>query len=395
MRRGWAALIGPPLNWVFMTAKTALLHIGTPKTGTTTIQHCLAQAEADCAFGDVRYPLWGRDHNQWRMLMLYLRPDALPPWMRSMYPARKQAFHRHRHEYKQFLFRELRSASDVILSSESLGLLMPESVGRLRWDLESLGFNRFHIVLYIRDPADYYLSNTQQRLRSTSTVPLIVDPLSFRYEFLRTAQTWEQIFPGSLIIRRYPSTPGADVVDDFADILHTTMAVSLPRLPARMNPTISAEAMHILQDYRQTFYPDSGQLAPDIAALARFLTLSTSEVPQTKPTLSEHIARHIRYNHRDDAELIRERHGVDLGLDHYSRPVCQPTRYTHVDHILQSVDTHRTHQLLLLLARHNLAHTPHPARHQLIRVAANAYRSIPPDRRPARLDHWLRSLANT
>jgi hypothetical protein len=56
------------------------------KTGTTSIQQCLAQTQANGSLGSVGYPLWGSEHNHQRVAMLY-RPHAdLPRWMRAAHP---------------------------------------------------------------------------------------------------------------------------------------------------------------------------------------------------------------------------------------------------------------------------------------------------------------------
>lgn len=85
--------------------KTALLHIGTPKTGTTSIQHCLARAQADGCLGPVRYPSWGgvHDHNEC-LLMLYRPFDELPLSVRKVYPKDDSRYRAARWMYRRRLF---------------------------------------------------------------------------------------------------------------------------------------------------------------------------------------------------------------------------------------------------------------------------------------------------
>ena len=56
-----------------MTSKPILLHIGTPKTGSTSIQESLARAEQDGSLDGVRYPLWRGDRHHLRLIPLYSR----------------------------------------------------------------------------------------------------------------------------------------------------------------------------------------------------------------------------------------------------------------------------------------------------------------------------------
>ncbi len=369
-----------------MTAKTALLHIGTPKTGTTSIQQFLTRAEATGSLRPYRYPLWRGDHNQFKLAWVYLPYERLPAHLREGY--QEEA----RESYRRFLWDQLRSSRGALISWEGLGNhFAPSDVARLRSDLESLGFREFHILLYVRDSADMYLSRTNELLKSPHYRESVVDPVSFKYEFRRMAETWEEVFPGRLMVRRFPADPELDVLDDFADQLKMLLGIDLPRLPVRANATLSAEAMQILHEYRQTPGPDAGLPIPGLARLVGFLQRSKQYVPQNKPVLKESVADQVRANHRQDAEFLRSRHGVDLGLRHLGPvPVLARGHGWSPESILTVVDSDTVYELLLLLAHDKLtdgtASRPLP-----VRAAARAYRTIPPERRPAWLDDWLRS----
>lgn len=369
--------------------KTALLHIGTAKTGSTSIQQWLANAQRDGSLGTVCYPLWRSNHNHQRLVTLYKPYEDLPSPMRQSYGPGGRSYEHMRDTYRKFLFRELRNASAAIISGESLcSVFSPSHAARLREDLESLGFQKFHVVLYIRDPADYFLSNTQQALRMTYKPPFVRDPSTFIYEFLRYAETWEKAFPGKLIVRKYPTDPRHDVIDDFADVLQQCLYLSLPRVPLRMNSSHSTEAMQIVQDYREAFWPDTEILTPDTARLIEFLSWSRQEMPQTKPVLKKAIAELIRANHKADAKALFERYGVDLGLGNCSSTEVPPRDEPYrVSEIVESLDSDIAHRLLLRLARNELARTP---KIMPLRIAARVYRSMLLAFLPARLDAWLR-----
>ncbi|TXI42454.1 MAG: hypothetical protein E6Q56_01440 [Mycobacterium sp.] len=190
-------------------------------------------------------------------------------------------------------------------------------------------------------------------------------------------------------MRRALSEPGEDVTDDFCGLLQDRLGVALPPLSERMNTSLSAEGMKILLDYRQMFWPDSG-ITPDIDRLVRFLKQSRSVLTQTRPALKDDVAVKIRANHSADAEVILDRYGVDLGLQNLSpAPPSRPV--VRLEQILQSVDPGIVERLLLELARTELARPPTRGPIPL-QMAAWAYRSIPPHRRPQRLDGWLRHV---
>jgi hypothetical protein len=371
-----------------MMPKTALIHIGTPKTGTTSIQECLARAECDGSLRPYRYPLFRGDREHNRLTMLYLPHQEQPAPRRVEFPRDDERFRRTQLRYRQFLFRILRSSGGAILSGEVLSNCFgPAAAGQLRRDLESLGFRQFHIVLYVREPADFYLSRTQSQLKlPVHPSPAVADPMAFRYRFRRIAENWEQAFPDRVIVRRYPSGPQHNVLEDFSDLTQKCLRVTLPRSQTRLNTTLSAEGMAVMQDYRQAVGTDSGGLAiPGLDRLVAFLAQSVQCLPQTKPKLKADVAEEIRANHTEDAEFLKSRYGVDLGL---GGSAGLGTLSAHsswrVEDILESVDREIVQRLLEEFGQ--LRQRPLP-----VRIATKAYRSVPLSRRPARLDAWLRS----
>lgn len=379
-----------------MGPKTALIHIGTPKTGTTSIQNWLAAAQRNGDLGPVCYPLYRNDRNQSRLIACY-RPDTVPGWMRSEFPANDDRFRAMQRRYHTFVFDRLRSATSAILSAEALSQFTAVEVQHLRADLESAGFGTFHVVLYIRDPADFYLSLVQERLKSAVAPPLVPNPAEFTYRFREMAETWEGAFPGSLVVRRFLGGPRHDVIDDFAGLLRLHMGLEPPRIPLRLNATLSAEGMRIVQDFRDSAPEEDGAIPEDTLRLVRFLQRSTSRVEQTKPALNMAVAQRIRVRHAADAATITARYAVDLGISQADSRQADPTagpdvgRACRVDDILASVNPDVVYQLLLLLARTELSRGSWKDAGPL-RAAFRAYRRLPPEWRPAGLDGWLRSL---
>lgn len=282
--------------------KTILLHIGTGKTGTTSIQNALAGSRR--ALAPVCYPRMFGEGNHNRLLMLYLAGGQVPRYLYDGHPAGRLGKVRS-YQYRRNMFGQLASARSAIISGESLSAtLTPVAARSLRSDLESVGFQRFRIILDIRDPADYFLSLTQQRLRSptsrlrspASQTGLVgFDASSFTYEFRRMVDTWEEVFPGDLVVRKFPATAEGDVVEDFSALMRQYLGVSLPAGRIRSNTTISAEAMQILQNYRSIFRSMSDtRLAPEVNRLVRFLEGVSTEVVQNKPVLKIDVAESIR-----------------------------------------------------------------------------------------------------
>lgn len=351
-----------------MVSKSILLHIGTGKTGTTSIQHALGSAGEHLE--PVRYPLplfnGDRSHN--RLITLYVPRERLPAVWQNVDPTSQVP-------YRRFLFDQLAEADEAILSAEVLSTYFTVSeVKRLRDDLEHIGFHDFHILMYVRDPAGYFMSSMQQLLkRSGVATPAECDPIAFRYPIRSMCETWEQVFPGRVVVRKFSSNSEVDVVQDFSDTVKQLFGVSLPVPPKRFNESLSAESLQIIQDYKRAFSPgNQGLLTQDAAKLVRFLE-SATDIPQTAPVLKRHLAEYIRAKHKADADFLNSRYGVDLAL-----PDTQPTVDTEktylVGDLVESLDQKVVYQLLLRLAETELKR-PEPGRKRSLprRIASRAY----------------------
>ena len=329
--------------------RTAVIHIGTRKTGTTSIQETLASAGNQ--LGEVGYPLVGRDRDQNRMISLYVSPREMPLAWQGLDPVMNRKF-------RKVFFRHLASKNDLILSAESMASWFPtESILQLRADLESAGFDRFCVVLFVRDPADYFLSFTQQVIKSTFvSAPYGEHWATFKYPFRSIAERWESVFPGSLVLRKYPGEQNGDVVRDFSMLLKKYLRLDVSAASVRSNASLSAEGMKILQDYRLLYHDPSrpGWLTRDAAKLLQFLRHSTGSIHQTRACLDADIARGIRANHKEDAEFILHHYGVDLEIaDSAPVEVRADSQYL-VSDLVEHYDQGSVEKILLLFAKETL-----------------------------------------
>lgn len=335
--------------------KKALLHIGTQKTGTTSIQRALAQA---CNRGTaVIYPLFEKDQDHNRLSTLYLPHERLPLHWRLRYPEDDRSYRSMKTKFRDFLFGALRNSSKTILSGESLSSrFSAKEAVQLRNDLRAVGYTSFHIILYVRDPADYYLSRTQQVVKSSSDLaPRPESPFTFRYNFKEMIAAWEQAFPGQLTVKLYRTQHSNDVVQDLFMLVEQLMGVSLTKPNIRANSTLSAESMKIIHDYRISYWPHRTELTHDTIMLVRYLEQTMLHTPQSKPILRPEIADHIRRNHLPDAELLDARYNVGLSSITYDAS-SSPIKDQHysIDALLSNVDHNIVCELLLGLTRSQL-----------------------------------------
>lgn len=351
-RSAHARLAGASLGHATAPDTTAVagrvvVHIGTFKTGSTSIQEALERAGIDGDLKPVCYPLGGHRYLAWS----YLPYERRRPQERFAENARRAEM---LGGFRRDILKALDGNDRAILSTEDFSWLTADEIAQFRKDLGNLGFGNFRVVLYVRDPADYYLSWIQQLLKVSDRV---VNPISFRCPFLSVAEAWEQVFPGCVDVRLFAEGSNFDVVQDFSSVTEDFLGVAVPSMPKRANTTVSAEGMTVLQRYREVFWSDrDGVGTPDSLRLVEFLARSKTLVPQIRPELRPEIAAWVRANHHDDLGVLAERYGVDLPAR--CAEVRKPTNFDREDlrvaDVVQRVDGATVTALLLQIARAGL-----------------------------------------
>jgi hypothetical protein len=294
--------------------KRLLVHIGTHKTGSTSIQRSLDRAAAGGGLG-FAYPRFdrplARGMNHKVLYWIHHDYQHLPPRIRSKFPAEATA----RGELRDGLRRHIRDVlaplERVVLSAEALSLLTRSEVDELIVDLREAGFERLHVVVYVRHPVSYYLSLVQQELKSTH---LPTSPEQHRYGFRPAIEAWSERDGVEVTVRPFDRSrlESGCVVRDFLSIASGVLDVPVPTLEVyNSNETLSAEAMILLQRYRRRFLPEStGAYVQDANELVRVLRDSSAVIPQTRPRLAPRCSRVVGDNHADDLRWLAERFDV-------------------------------------------------------------------------------------
>jgi hypothetical protein len=208
------------------------------------------------------------------------------------------------------MFDSLNSNSNSIISAETISSnFTQDEAESLRYDLEAIGYQKFVIVIYVRDPADFYLSRLQQNLRSRYEEYMIT-PSAFTYGVSQLVQLWESVYPGCLQIRKYPPNPYEDITSDFRDLVQQHLGITLRPTEIRSNETLSAESMKVLQDYRLLY--DTPVMPPDHQKLVNHLQALKSGIAQSKPILKKEVAHHIRARHQEDFKFLRSRYHIQF-----------------------------------------------------------------------------------
>lgn len=219
-----------------------VVHLGTFKTGTTSIQEALSRNRTALLAQGVLYPAvpLGPPHHA----LYALFADPMPARIPRQLGLAPEAMRAHGRRAWERIGRDAahHRPETLVLSSE-LFLLDPtlDGLRRFRALLEELATD-IAPCAYVRAPAPYYLSYLQQNARFSGAVSP-PRPLRIR----DGVEAVEAAFGRPMEVRAYDPAgfPGGDVVRDF---LEGVVGASLPEGAAgvrRFNESLSAEAMSI------------------------------------------------------------------------------------------------------------------------------------------------------
>lgn len=231
------------------------LHIGTPKSGTSTIQRFLKQNRALLQENGVHVPQSLGKGNHRRLAAAFLNDDIVDYLFRRLNLQDRADRIAAKRQWKADLRTEIEAqpCSHVVMSSEHLqsGLHEPEAIRALSDYLQPL-FSDIHIILYIRDPLDTVVSLYSTGVKSGSTragIPL--PPPNYWANVVNhkaTIQRWQaNLAPAKLKVRLFQKDDfvKGDLLADFIS------AAELPELdykrPKRVNESLDRLGLGLLR----------------------------------------------------------------------------------------------------------------------------------------------------
>ena len=231
-----------------------VLHIGTGKTGTTTVQGVLGKSRALLRETGTLYP---RAFGRYRHLRFgfLVRPDAelvkSPEWLRS---GNADTDPRElRRVVRRRLRRELTpDVRRVLISDEALYRRSVATIARVQRFTAARG-GSVRVVAYLRPHAEHLASNYQQVVKGGAVARFdewARSDLSHTYDYHRYLARWrDHLAPDRLVVRVFDPDAfvGGSLVDDFLDAtgLEVTAADLAPA--ERSNESLSAEAVEVLR----------------------------------------------------------------------------------------------------------------------------------------------------
>lgn len=233
-----------------------ILHIGTEKTGTKTVQRFLLENRRGLARRGTLVPAAARLGNAIGLPVMAYEPDRADDLTGQLSISTETELLHFQERLMASLSQELRMHKPraVIFSSEHLQSRLTEQgeIVRLRDRLISMGFDEFAIVIYLRRPADLANSLFSTALRSAHDMRVLPEPDHVYVRVLcdhrATLVRWTSVF-GQAAVRPRLFAPAAFVngtlLDDFAAV--AAIDIEGLRRPAAVNMTLSAPAAEMLR----------------------------------------------------------------------------------------------------------------------------------------------------
>lgn len=321
-----------------------VLHIGLPKTGSTSIQATLAQKRRDLARAGIFYPRLAGFHHH-NLLALPFGKRKLPRAFQLQLASYEQARELAERAWKTVAAETARKKpKTVVLSGEYFWKVQRHRALRQQLSEAFPQATNIEIVAYLRRPSRHYVSMLQQLLHASHTIPAPV-----RLEYAKVLRRWAKT--GNLVLREYAPRHllNGDIVDDFYVHFLGQPSGPRPRIATEKNVSLSPESMVVLQRVRRHLHPKDNHIitrnSDRLVAALRDAERRVG-VRQTPLRLRPRFANHLDQPHADDRRLERSFgfRFVHLKDSAKKGPIVELPRPTEVEQVV-GVDEERLAQI--------------------------------------------------
>ncbi len=283
------------------------LHIGTEKTGTTSIQHFLARNRERLLAQGIMYPSApGKDNHVG--LAAYAMNDEREDSVRI------QAGLKPGSDVEKFRNRLIRNMTDEFAGSSAARLLLSNEhlSSRLNSKTEVARIkalcDRFaaetKVVVYLKNQIDFLVTSYATSIKSGAVhkfpFPLRMDHHK-RMDYWRLITHWQESFGrDSMIVRRFEPEdfPGGDLFADFAALI--PFSLDGFERPSRLNETLNAQAIAFLREFnRHVPVFVNGRVNPLRESIVKAVKNATTEGQLTiVPEIAAAIEKHFEESNR-------------------------------------------------------------------------------------------------
>ncbi|MBO0844804.1 MAG: hypothetical protein J2P22_05245 [Nocardioides sp.] len=247
-----------------------VLHIGSGKTGTTSIQQFLKQNRSRLAqLGTLvpREPGMGRHVK----VGLYIKPDEDLRRRLTWHGMEYSSPAEFREDFRTRLSAEIDESglSRVLLTDEGVYASNEEAVARLR-DLVADVAQSWRLVVYLRRQDEHVCSNYQQKVKAGCVERLsdwVLRDMTVLYDYATRLSLFDRMLaPSELVVRRFEreSFVEGSLFQDFLDAVGIDVpSDDLDQVPRR-NPSLDAESVEFLRLLNLHRVEDEGATADQV-----------------------------------------------------------------------------------------------------------------------------------
>jgi hypothetical protein len=224
---------------------TIFLHIGAPKTGTTSIQHTMFR-NADRLRRDHSINYSSVSLNHWAIVLPYVKESEFKPLenhrLRGL--GSKEHFFAMAKRYGRELERDATRYKTHVLSSEQLLIADRDAIAGLKKLFDRCGLDS-KIVVYVRHPAERVSSLLSQQLRGGHAN---LTSFQNRDTITPAVRRYAEIFgKENIVIRRFGERyfVNGDLIDDFTAVINQVPIRGLD--PERLNESLSVPAVMVAE----------------------------------------------------------------------------------------------------------------------------------------------------
>jgi hypothetical protein len=302
-----------------------VLHIGSGKTGTSSIQHFLDRNRSRLAELGCLYPRTPGATRHVRLGLSIQSEDALDGWV-NWHRQRATSLEAFRTSFRRRLLREIGDSglTRVLFSDEALYGSPNDALRRLCEFVDRIA-GSLRLVVYLRRQDDHLVSRYQQVVKTGETRPLAEwvreSDLSATYDYYLRLRTWERLLePDHFEVRRFEpdSLVDGSLFQDFLEAVGIdARAEEMDAGGTSRNVSLDAESVEFLRLLNRYRVENKGArvgLIDNRALVTRLAEHSTGPVPTLSTDLldefmaqwaegNEAVAR--RYLCDDSGQLFR------------------------------------------------------------------------------------------
>jgi hypothetical protein len=228
---------------------TFYIHIGVPKTGTTSIQHTMFKNRDELLTRGINYLSIHQNHGSFLVSLLRDNPHETRPNIRRYVdtPEKAAAYNAQNRQRLTEIFSSNQSPK-IAISGEALSGLPADSVRGLKQMCDPYA-TAYRIIVYVRDPYEYANSAFLQHLKDGATLSR-PRPIPLTY-YQRKIEKYIDVFGRKNVdIRIFDSRRfvGGSLISDFLTALGESPTLENSMEIARANEALSHEAALILSE---------------------------------------------------------------------------------------------------------------------------------------------------